>query len=516
MLGSQRKIGALFASLLLLSCSKNHSLTVRIITPPGMGDPFLLASEVRMTLGDKQTSSAVSAGHFSATVEIESPTEGQQTQLVVEAIDGSGQVVGRGKSPPFALSLSDVEVAVYVGKPGQVTASDLKIPDDAMANPLGRKDLAACALRGRRTSPVESGLGALLVGGESEGALLSTKAWVFKHSTFQVLDGGTITKPRRGALLLPSADATLGQQALLVGGAAVGSDLVTQTEKFDPAVSAIKDVWTLPATEIGDIGKPGMYRPQSVEIQDSVFLVAGGSTDPAMETPSGQAVLVKRFPSDSADMLARVGVATVPPPQDRSTALVAPRYRHSMTLLSSATLVFGGLSLSDVSAKKPVAELYSPERNAFQALTFASGDPASRRGHVAARLKNGQALIIGGYTEAASGMKTALGSTLLIDITARTASVTDGVLKTPRWGSSLHENNGELTICGGYDQNGSVLGDCEFLSSETGQQSYAPSPMPNARAEHLAIPLENDLTLLVGGVGTDRKPVAALDFYTNR
>ena len=103
-----------------------------------------------------------------------------------------------------------------------------------------------------------------------------------------------------------------------------------------------------------------------------------------------------------------------------------------------------------------------------------------------------------------------------IDITARTASVTDGVLKTPRWGSSLHENNGELTICGGYDQNGSVLGDCEFLSSETGQQSHAPSPMPNARAEHLAIPLENDLTLLVGGVGTDRKPVAALDFYTNR
>ena len=96
------------------------------------------------------------------------------------------------------------------------------------------KGLAGCALRGRRTSPPEPGLGALLVGGESEGALLSTKAWVFKHSTFQILDGGTISKGRRGAVLVPSADATIGQQGLLVGGTGTGTDMITQTELFDP------------------------------------------------------------------------------------------------------------------------------------------------------------------------------------------------------------------------------------------------------------------------------------------
>jgi hypothetical protein len=36
------------------------------------------------------------------------------------------------------------------------------------------------------------------------------------------------------------------------------------------------------------------------------------------------------------------------------------------------------------------------------------------------------------------------------------------------------------------------------------------------RAEHLAVSLENDLTLLIGGVGSDRKSVAALDFYTTK
>ena len=516
MFGSQRRVGAVAASLLLLACSKNHSLTVKIITPPGMADPFLLATQVRLTLGDQQTTSSVASGHFSATIEIEKPTDGQQTQLLVEALDGSGQVVGRGRTPTFALSLADAEVAVYVGKPGQVTGSDLKLPDDSMVSGQGRKGLAACALRGRRTSPVESSLGALIVSGESEGVQLSTKAWVFKPATFQLLDGGILSRGRRGAVVVPSADATLGQQALLVGGAGAGSDMITQTEKFDPAVSAIKDVWTLPSTEIGDIGKPGMYQPAISEVQDSVFLVAGGSSDPATDLPSGQAVLVKRFPSTSADMLARVGVAVIPPPVDRSTAMVVPRHRHTLTTLSAATLVFGGLNPTDVTGKKPVAELFSTERNSFQALRFATGEPASRRGHVAAKLKNGLALIIGGYSEDATGHKTALASTLTIDIAARTAVQTDGALKTPRWGPSLHESSGELVICGGYDTSGQVLGDCEFLSTENGQQSRPPSPLPTPRAEHLAISLENDLTLLVGGVGSDGKPLAPLDFYTGK
>ena len=71
MFGSHRQVGAVAASLLLLACSKNHSLTIKIITPPGMADPFLLASQVRVTIGDKQTSSPVAAGHFSTTLEIE-------------------------------------------------------------------------------------------------------------------------------------------------------------------------------------------------------------------------------------------------------------------------------------------------------------------------------------------------------------------------------------------------------------------------------------------------------------
>ena len=247
-----------------------------------------------------------------------------------------------------------------------------------------------------------------------------------------------------------------------------------------------------------------------------MFLVAGGSLDPAGQAASGQAVLVKRFPAVSSDMLARVGVAVIPPPSDRNTAMVVPRHRHTLTTLAAGTLVFGGLSLPDITAKKPVAELYSAERNAFQALTFAAGEPPSRRGHVAAKLTSGLAMIAGGYSEAALGQKTALASTLTIDPQARTFVLVDGALKTPRWGHSLHEQHGELVLCGGYDTSGQVLSDCEFLSNETGQQSRPPSQLPMARAEHLAVPLQNDLTMLVGGIGADRKPLAPIDFYTHR
>ena len=57
----QRKVCAVAASLLLLACSKNHSLTIKILTPPGMSDPFLLASQVRMVLGDKESTAPVDA-----------------------------------------------------------------------------------------------------------------------------------------------------------------------------------------------------------------------------------------------------------------------------------------------------------------------------------------------------------------------------------------------------------------------------------------------------------------------
>lgn len=503
------RLWAVAVPLLLLSCSKNHSLTVRIVTPPGQDDPFMAASQVRLTLLDRETTAAVASGHFSASIEIEAPQDNLTGQLQLFALDGAGAVVGRGKTPSFTIQKADFEVAVYVGKPGRVTSSELVLPNDDRTAGQGRKYLAACALRGKKGTG-EPGLGALVVGGETEGVFPSSKAWVFKPAAVQFLDGGAVSKGRSGAVLLPSADANVGQQALLVGGAGQGSELLTMTERFDPSVSTLKDVWQTPAIEIGDIGKPGMVFPSAVEVQDNVFLVSGGTTNAISDQPGTQAVLVKRFAAEGADPLSRLGLSIVSP------GLKVPRYRHSTTVLATATLLFGGLTPADVAAKKPVAELYLPDQNRFSELSFASGEPASRRGHVAGRMKNGQALIMGGYTEDALGAKTVLSTGLQIDVAARAFSQQAGVLKTGRYLASLHEDGGEWVICGGYDQNDRVLADCEFVSTETGQPSRAPAQMPGSRAEHQVVPLENDLWLFVGGVGADKKATAAVDFYTSK
>jgi len=516
MFDAKRRVLWVAVSLVGFSCSKNHSLTVRVITPPGSEDPFLAANQVRMTLGDKQTTSQVTSGRFTSTIEIESPQDNQTGQLLLEALDAGGQVVGRGRTPTFVLQRSDAEVAVYVGKPGFVTSSELQLPSDDRSKAQGRKALSACALKGRRGSPNEPSLGALIVGGEAEGTLPMAQAWMFKPSSFQLLDGGTISQGRRGAVVVPSADGTIGQQALLVGGAFQGQELATQTEKFDPSVSTLKDVWSKPSAEIGDIGKPGLYAPGSVEIQDSVFLVAGGLLGPTSEQASGQAVLVKRFPAEGSDTVTRLGVAVVQPAGGRSTAMVVPRYQHSMTALATGILVFGGLSFADATALKSVAELYSPEQNQFAALVFAGGAPQTRRGHVAAKLKTGQAWLVGGYTEDAARAKTVLDSALVVDVSARTFAEQPGTLKTARFAASLHESAGEFVVCGGFDKNNKVLADCEAFSTETGRASRPAFAMPKARAEHLAVPLENDLTMFVGGVDADQKPLPAIDFYTSK
>jgi len=44
----------------------------------------------------------------------------------------------------------------------------------------------------------------------------------------------------------------------------------------------------------------------------------------------------------------------------------------------------------------------------------------------------------------------------------------------------------------------------------------SPIPLPHARAGHLALTLEIDQVLLIGGVGDGNKGVAEIDIYTAR
>ncbi len=520
-------LGALLG---ICGCGQNTGLTLQILTPPD-SDPFSEAATVVLTVQGtmmtaQQTTAAVTGGKFSTSLEITSPARDNYVYVSVEAFNGSNQVVGRGRTPNFILPQSDTNVTVYVGRPGLVTTTQVKLPDDngSQGTPVGRKFLAGTSLRGRHASPSsEPSLGVLIVGGLNDIPQPTAHAWRYSPVLHNLVDAGALPAPRHGAVLVPSADDQQGQQALLWGGADASNKMLTTAEKFDPAVSDLSMLWAAPAADVANPGDPGAYAPAVVEVKDNTFLISGGSSQPTDGMPLAQAVLAVRTPGSSSDMPAKLGAVRLPPAAEGNGKgpMVARRFEHSATAVTwldgSGALLFGGLSLADIAGAAPVAELFRVDKNTFEAFSLQPAQP-SRKGHAAVALPSGKVLIVGGYEEDMATLhKTALGSALLIDPSSHMVELRENFLMTPRYAASINRLTKEILVCGGYNSDGAVLDNCEIFNPDDGLNRIGPPiPLIHPRAGHLALPLETDQLLLVGGVGAGNKAQADIDIYTAR
>jgi hypothetical protein len=508
-----------------VSCGRNTGLSLRILTPPGEADPFSTATTIAIAIAGpdfaaQESLAPVSGGRFEVKLELTSPARDKWVTVIVEARDGAGMVLGRGRSPALLLPRDNTEISVYVGRPGRVTQSPVTLPDESgtAGTALGRRGMAATSLRGRRGSG-EPGLGALLVGGQDDSGQLPTRAWRYSPVLHQLIDSGKPVLTRHGAVLLASADADVGHQALLFGGSDPSGTLPTAAERYDPQVSDATSLWQAATGEDGDAGPPGAYFPAAAELRESVYLVAGGSSQSTGGQPLANAVLITRKALPS--MLGRP-VVTRLPSGGTGGPMQAARSEHSISPIAVeggvGALLFGGLSLVDRMAQKPVAEIFAEGagKNTFTALTFPV-EPSSRRGHSAVTLANGHVVILGGYSEDAAGQKTVFSSALLVDVAAKTAQLRDGLLSTPRHAASLTLLPNELLLCGGFGTDGTPLASCEAFSPDDKLTPLGPPiPLPRPRAGHLAIKLETEQVLLIGGTGEGMRTVAPIDLYTPR
>lgn len=535
--GRRPALAALALVAAVGGCGKKTTLSVKVYAPTGAADPFASAARVRMTVGEQLADAEVSGGKFDVSVELDSPKSDTFQHLVLEAFDAGGAVIGRGRTPDFQITADNYQVGVFVGRTGQVSPTDLYLPDDLAAGAttpplpaaLGRTGVQATALRGRQVSPAEPGYGALIAGGVGEGGRIFGGAWLYQALTHQLIDAGTLLAPRQGGVLLPSADSSVGQEAVLVGGANSGGMLLSSAEKFSPRVSAKSQLWAAPAGDVTELVKPGLLAPAVAElflsggpVPDSVFLVAGGSEDGAGLVPSAQAALVRRFPAPdgATDTSPRPGVKPIAPPQGQAAPMLASRSGHSATAVSAtAAILFGGLTRADETAGKPVAERFSLEKTAFERVDLKPAVP-SRRGHVALKLKSGRVLIAGGYVDDGSGKPQALRSALVLNPNDLTVEERPTLLTTARYAAAIAAVDNDVLICGGYDTSGSPLADCELLKNEQPGEALAMMTqsvaLPRPRAEHVMVTLENGLVLLIGGAGEGKRPIAAIDFYVPR
>lgn len=526
---------ALIAAAALGGCGKNTSLTLNIVVPPN-SDPFADATSVDIQIhGDNvpadPVTAMVSGGQFSASLEISSPPHDSYVWLTVDAKNSAGTVVGHARTPLFNLPSDDAQVTVYVGRPGQVTPTALALLDDSDTGPVpaGRKFLAGASLRGQATTPLAApSIGALLVGGLGDNGHPFAKAWLYSPTRHALIAVDKPLTARQGAVVVPSADALTGSQALMWGGADDGGGLSTSAENYDPTQTGDETQdhvpeWSMPSPEIRDAGPPGAYLPSAAEPTDNTFVLTGGSSKVGDGPALAQAVLVQRTPATS-DTAAKLGVIRLAPAIDGSGPMVVPRYKHTAsraTLPSGAgAFLFGGLTDADQAAGKPVTEAYLADKRTFEPIILQPMQPPSRRGHAAISLANAKVLIVGGYTTEAPGPTTVLGSALIIDLNARTYTVRDDFLKTPRYAATLTQisKDGtlkELLICGGYNASNTPIADCELFTSDDSLTRIGNPTLPHARAGHLAIQLETHQVMLVGGVGDGLRAIPDIDFYTD-
>jgi hypothetical protein len=171
----------------------------------------------------------------------------------------------------------------------------------------------------------------------------------------------------------------------------------------------------------------------------------------------------------------------------------AARASHTSTLLPSGkVLIAGGFAGSGTENNPyPSAELYDPRTRSFQR---AGNMTTGRSGHTATLLKNGNLLIVGGWTgrygvrraaeiyDAATGKFTPTGS-MVSERAGNTATLLP---------------DGRVLVTGGLDRSENALASAEVYDPVTGTFSVTGS-MSDPRGAHTATALKNGKVLVAGG-----------------
>ena len=186
--------------------------------------------------------------------------------------------------------------------------------------------------------------------------------------------------------------------------------------------------------------------------------------------------------------------------------MIHPRAAHTATTLPDGrVLIAGGCTVDscELSADSATTEFFDPAHEAFTA-----GPPLSvpRVRHAALRLRDGQVMVIGGWTPD--------GPTRTTDIfDPATSSWTPGPeMAAPRADAAVTMlKDGRVLVAGGYDGN-EPIASSELYDPET--NTFVPAgDMTIPRTSHASVTLLNGMVLIVGGSDRDDHVVASAELF---
>src|ERR1700733_8008257 len=177
----------------------------------------------------------------------------------------------------------------------------------------------------------------------------------------------------------------------------------------------------------------------------------------------------------------------------------APRYEHTATMLENGqVLIAGGETDPIPSGAYNSAELFNAVSQTFTPVPVPM--PATREGHAAVLLNNGQVLISGGDIPGTGSLNTAE----IYDPSSNTFKAVTSTMTVPRiWHAMTLLNGGEVLINGGAtDSPGSSTPLNTAESYDPASQTFTIVGNMASIREHQSTSLLNDGTVLVAG-GTD-------------
>ncbi|MBL8316400.1 MAG: hypothetical protein JNK55_21940 [Rubrivivax sp.] len=198
-------------------------------------------------------------------------------------------------------------------------------------------------------------------------------------------------------------------------------------------------------------------------------------------------------------------------------AMTIARVRFTATRLQDGRVLIAGGMAGGAGVAVPAApaldsaELYDPAKGSFEALPARM--TATRTGHAAALLANGQVLITGG--QIANGNDDGSNSAEIFNPATKTFSALPARMVSPRGAHTATTlPDGRVLLAGGFNQGpGSLVSDAELYDPASGQFTALAAKMAVLRDEHAATLLPDGKVLLAGGVGLAKTGLNSAEIF---
>jgi hypothetical protein len=417
-------------AVMVAACSQNGTLSVSLVTAPGstvLDD----VQTLQLTLTSPLTTQVATREGSGFSIVLQVDTTDGAGELIVEGLDGSGNLVAAGQSPPFPVDALDATFAIFMAAPNTMAASPA-----ALDPPLDEMAVGSLSF------------GALFAGGRDASLAPSAAVTIYDGFDHTVTQGTPLPDARAGVAMGIAS----GVYAYMFGGTDASGSAQANDWLFDTSESS--------TGIFSDFGaKPGFERANQslLQVDADDFLLTG---TPAAELsdltgiPAARGAVttgsdgnieaifvdgsgVTRYQDaiDKVDTLAAPGVA-----RDGATVIALPSGLVGVFCGGSDAAVIDAVT-GDVT---PIANVPSDDRVSGCAVAA-----------------NSSFVVIAGGTLGSGGVAT---TAEIYDASTFTLIATTPLVVPRTDATALALPNDQILVAGGDDQNGAPIATIELFT----------------------------------------------------